>query len=215
MRERKLGIDVLKITATLMVVVLHVNGYLYDTVSFENFSFRSLFLWHSLEAFAYPAIHLFVMITAYLSLDKKNISIIKSGTHTWMQTIIICICGLVIAIAFRIPYSYKDMFSCVFPFLGRAYWYVSDILVFLILIPVLNDCLKKMSTNQLKYLTAVLFCLISIFPTFLFSLNWKQDYSNIGLFILLYFVVALIKRLEIGDMKIGGGMVPFLSATLL
>ena len=77
MRERKLGIDVLKITATLMVVVLHVNGYLHDTVSFENFSFRSLFLWHSLEALAYPAIHLFVMITAYLSLDKKNISIIK------------------------------------------------------------------------------------------------------------------------------------------
>ena len=41
--------------------------------NFENFSFRSLFLWHSLEAFAYPAIHLFVMITAYLSLDKKNL----------------------------------------------------------------------------------------------------------------------------------------------
>ena len=76
--------------------------------------------------------------------------------------------------------------------------------MFLVLIPVLNDYLKKMSTNQLKYLTAVLFCLISIFPLFLFAFNWKQDYSNIGLFILLYFVVALIKHYEIDDMKIGG-----------
>lgn len=39
MNERRLGIDILKIIATLMVVILHVNGFLMDIVPLVRFSF--------------------------------------------------------------------------------------------------------------------------------------------------------------------------------
>lgn len=205
MKERRLGIDILKIIATLMVVVLHVNGFLMDIVSLEIFSFSSLFVWHLTEAFAYPAIHLFVMITIYLLIDKKNCSILKSGIHSWILTFIICILGLLAAVAFRVPFGLRELFSSIFPFIGRAYWYVSDFLILLFFIPLLNKVIENISMKKLKYLIIIMFILISIFPTFLSMFNWTQDYSNIGLFVFLYFIVGLIKRYENNDIKIGGG----------
>lgn len=205
MKDRRLGIDILKIIATLMVVILHVNGFLMDIVPLERFSFSSLFVWHFTEAFAYPAIHLFVMVTVYLLIDKKNISTLKSGIHSWILTFIICFLGLVAAVVFRVPFGLREFFSSIFPFTGRAYWYVSDFLVLLFFIPLLNKVIESINMRSLKYLITITFVLISIFPTFLSMFNWTQDYSNIGLFVFLYFIVGLIKKYENNDIKIGGG----------
>lgn len=64
------GIDVLKIIATIFVVVLHVNGFLSDTIPLGQFSLSTNVLYHISEAVAYPAIHLFVMVTAYFTIEK-------------------------------------------------------------------------------------------------------------------------------------------------
>lgn len=215
MKERRLGIDILKIIAALMVVILHVNGFLMDIVPLERFSFSSLFVWYLTEAFAYPAIHLFVMVTSYLLIDKKNISTLKSGIHSWILTFIICVLGLVAALVFKVPFGWREFFSSVFPFAGRAYWYVSDFIVLLFFIPLLNKVIESINMRSLKYLITILFVLISIFPTFLSIFNWTQDYSNIGLFVFLYFIVGLIKKYENNDIKIGGGQIWSISILLL
>lgn len=205
MKERRLDIDILKIIATLMVVILHVDGYLLSTVPLEQFSFPSLVAWHLNETFAYPAIHLFAMITIYLLIDKKNISILKSGIHSWILTFTICILGMLAAVAFRVSFGLKDCFTCVFPFVGRAYWYVSDFIVLLFFIPLLNKVIENINIRSLKYLITILFVLISIFPTFFSVFDWTQDYSNIGLFVFLYYIVGYIKKCETNEIKIGGG----------
>lgn len=205
MKERRLDIDILKIIATLMVVILHVDGYLLSIVPFEQFSFPSLVAWHLNETFAYPAIHLFAMITIYLLIDKKNISILKSGIHSWILTFTICVLGLLVAVSFRVSFGIKEFFSCLFPFVGRAYWYVSDFLVLLFFIPLLNKVIESINMRNLKYLITILFVLISIFPTFFSVFDWTQDYSNIGLFVFLYFTVGYIKKCETNEIKIRGG----------
>ena len=194
MKERRLDIDLLKIIATLMVVTLHVNGYLTDTISFDKFSYAATFVWNLFEALAYPAIHLFVMISVFLLMEKGYDSIFKSGLNTWFQSWLVGIVGLVLAIVLKVPFGLKDAFSSVFPFLGRAYWYVSDIIALLFLMPILNKIIRVINKEQLKYLIVVMFVLISVFPTFLSMFNWTQDYSNIGLFWLLYFIVGFIKK---------------------
>ena len=210
-KQRKYGIDILKIIATLFVVVLHVNGYVLDT--HVNFSESVNFIWHFFEALAYPAIHIFVMITAWFTLEKVNVR--KSVLNAWIQTFIICIIGLILSSCFKITYGLTETIICVFPFLGRAYWYVTDFIILIVLAPLLNNSIKMSTDKQLKLITIFIFMIISVFQTFIPFFSWIQDYSNIGLFILLYFITACIKR-EISIVKrIRGYKLFFISFILL
>lgn len=189
-KTRNYGIDVLKIIATLFVVVLHINGFVYDT--FVEMKPSVDFLWHLLEAIAYPAIHIFVMITSWFALEK--IKVIKSILTVWIQTLVICILGVVIAVCLKIPIGVKELFSSFFPFVGRAYWYVTDYILLIILAPVLNIIIAELTSKKLIALTGTLFISFSMFPWLFTSFGWNQDYSNIALFILLYFLTAVVKN---------------------
>ena len=191
MRERHKEADSLKILAAIFVVILHVNGYLSNMFSFEDTPYLSNIIWHFMEAMAYPAIHIFIMVSAYFLIDAKNP--IKGGINAWIQTILISLIGLFLAVIFRVPFDGKEIFRSVFPFLGRAYWYVSDYILLLFLVPMLNKVIDGAEKAFMKYTVIVLFGLNSILSTILAFLDWNQDYSNIGLFILLYFIVAYLK----------------------
>lgn len=117
---RHLGLDLLKIIATIMDVVLHVNGYLTDTISLTSFSLGANIIWHVLETMAYPAIHLFVMITAWFAIDRKFSA--KGIVNAWLQMWCICFMGLIYAISFHYSFGLKELFTVLFPFSGRAYW---------------------------------------------------------------------------------------------
>lgn len=85
------GIDCLKILATIFVIMLHVNGFVRDSTSLLNFSEQTNVIWHILQAIAYPAIHLFVMITAWFGIEK--VSVKKSIINAWLQCFIVCVGG--------------------------------------------------------------------------------------------------------------------------
>lgn len=202
--ERHNGIDILKIIATIFVVVLHFNGFLSDTVPIEKFSLSTNILYHISEAVAYPAIHLFVMVTAYFTIEKGTNK--RTIITVWSQTFIICITGLVLAVILKVPFGIKELIRSIFPFLGRAYWYVSDYIILMLIAPILNVVIKNVSIKKLNYLILVMFGMISFGSVFLSFFDWKQNYSNIGLFILLYFMVAGIKKnanIFLGN-KVGG-----------
>lgn len=202
MKERHRGADSLKTLAAIFVITLHVNGYLSDMVSFEKFSSFSNIIWHLTEAVAYPAIHIFVMVSSYFFVETKDP--VKAGMKVWLQTVFVCLSGLLLAMIFRVPFGGKEVLRSVFPFLGRAYWYVSDYIVLLFLVPILNKAIDGIGKKFLGYIVIVLFCFISIFPTFFAFLDWDQDYSNIGLFVLLYFIVAYLKTNRIASKTLGG-----------
>ncbi len=186
------GIDVLKIIATIFVVVLHVNGFLSDTIPLGQFSLSTNVLYHISEAVAYPAIHLFVMVTAYFTIEKGTNK--KTIITIWSQTFIICIIGLVLAVILKVPFGIKELIRSLFPFSGRAYWYVSDYIVLMLIAPILNKLIRNISIKELRYLILVMFGIVSFGPAFLSFFGWNQNYSNIGLFIFLYFIVAGMKK---------------------
>ena len=193
MKNRDISLDCLKIIATVFVVVLHFNGFVKDT--FLDFSKEVNVTWHILQAISYPAIHLFVMITAWFAIEKVNSK--KSIMNVWFQTIFVCLLGLTIAFFTKIPFSKKEMTRVLFPFFGRAYWYVTDYIYFVLLCPFLNIVIKNINENELKRITLILFLFISVFTWLLSPFDWNQDYSNIGLFVLLYFLTACIKKFNI------------------
>ena len=102
------GIDVLKIIATIFVVVLHVNGFLSDTIPLGQFSLSTNVLYHISEAVAYPAIHLFVMVTAYFTIEKgTNKKTIITVWHKRINTFIISFFRTCILVCIRLysPYA--------------------------------------------------------------------------------------------------------------
>lgn len=68
----------------------------------------------------------------------------------------------------------------------------------------------KLCKEQFKVLLFILGVLIAILPTFLGWLNWNQNYSNIGLFVFLYFigsyVVQFMKDKKLNQ-RLGGALV--------
>lgn len=211
--ERHRGADSLKILAAIFVVILHVNGYLSNAVPLEVFSYSSSIAWHSMEAVAYPAIHIFVMVSAYFLVDAKNP--MKGGINVWIQTILVSLTGLLLAAIFQVPFGGKEAIRSIFPFLGRAYWYVSDYILLLFLAPILNRAIHGIERSLMRYIVVVLFGLNSVLSTFFAFLDWNQDYSNIGLFILLYFIVAYLKMDKDALSKIRGGILWGASAACL
>lgn len=212
-KERHLGLDLLKIAATIMVIVLHVNGYLIDTISLASFSSGTSLVWHVFETIAYPAIHLFVMITAWFAIDREFF--VKEIVNAWFQTWCICLLGLIYTIFFHYSFGLKELLTVIFPFTGRAYWFVTDYIILMLLSPVLNTVINKFSNKQLFRFTMLLFIIESVFACFLSSFNWNQDYSNIGLFILLYFFTAILKKNINAILKIWGGIIWIVSFSLL
>lgn len=212
-KERSYGIDILKIMATFMVVILHVNGFILDSKTIDDFTRTTKLVWHFSEAFAYPAIHLFVMITAWFAIDRTFNY--KSIINVWLQTIQVCILGIVIAFFANLSINVNDLFVSSLPFIGRAYWYVTDYILLMLMSPILNIVVNRLSNKQLIKFVILLLGMLSIGPLFFATYNWNQDYSNIGLFILLYFITAVIKRNEEIYTKMMGGIIWLISLFVL
>lgn len=150
-------------------------------------------MYYILEALAYPAIHLFIMIGSWFMIEKT--SVLRNITKIWSQTWIISITGLLLVLIFK-----NEIFTvlgggkCIFPFLTRAYWYVSDYIILMLISPAINAAIGKLDDLHLVFTTWICGIVISVFPTFLPIFPWNQNYSNIGLFILMYLITACIKR---------------------
>lgn len=56
-------------------------------------------MYYILEALAYPAIHLFIMIGSWFMIEKT--SVLRNITKIWSQTWIISITGLLLVLIFK------------------------------------------------------------------------------------------------------------------
>lgn len=191
-RKRRGEFDCLKILAAFLVIILHVNGYTYE-LSRLGYSMKCRYIYYVMEAFAYPAIHLFVMIGSWFMIEKAPQ--IRNIVKIWSQTWIVSISGMVLVLIFKNElFTILGGVECVAPFLGRAYWFVTEYIILMLMSPFLNRGIERSSDRELLVITFVWGCVISVFPTFLPVFPWRQDNSNIGLFILLYLITGCIRR---------------------
>lgn len=193
--KRTSGLDLLKIYATLMVLILHISGFVMSQFSEDAFNISTLTIYFIMEAFAYPAIHLFVMIGSWFMLER--VSPIKQITKVWTQTWVVTISGLIVFVAVsKQPPSILGGVSCVLPFLGRAYWFVTEYIILVMLSPFINKGIKMLKARELITLTIIYGSATCVLPTFLPMFPWYQDVSEMANFLLLYLVTACVKRIE-------------------
>lgn len=190
--ERNLSLDLLRIIAMMLVLVLHTN--LFGGFLKIQYNDAYCFLINLYEQFAIVAVNVFVIISAWF-LRTKYISFSKVLTLIWIILFWTVVMSLV-AIGLGERVTFKDLIMVV-PIIGRAYDFCSGYIVMYLFSPYLNKMLDNISFKWLSLLavgTFILFsCLSPITSSHYLSIN--GGYSFIW-FIMLYIITAWIKSLE-------------------
>ncbi len=190
-KERNANIELLRILAMIMVIVLHNlagSGALY-----EQSGFRYQFYWW-MEALCICAVDVFVLISAYFLIN---------ATFNLQNVFRI----IAITLVFSVPLSFLSVklsgnsistLSCIknfFPILTKKFWFVNAYLAMYLLSPFLNKLLRNLDREQFTILLWIEIGMMILRPT-LFPKVWAQDMTaglSVFFFISLYCIAAWIR----------------------
>lgn len=184
--SRNSSIELLRIVAMLFIIASHssVHGCFPDAriIPFYN---RVLLNCLTLGNIG---VSIFVLISGYFLCSKK-ISV-ESIKKLHIQVIFYSFVGLLVALAFNIDVSIKDILKTCFPTIYRSYWFFTVYFILIIFTPYINIFLKNINRIQFLYCLAIMFLLWIIIPTFMKSTMYGD---RISWFIMLYMFGAYIK----------------------
>ena len=198
MTKRNINIDLLRIIATIFVILLHVlgkGGVLYKTVPFETNYWSAWFL----EVTAYCAVNIFVLISGYVMIDKtiKLKNIINLWIHVLFYSLSITALFFIFVPDTR---SLEQLAISFIPITGKQWWYMSSYFLLLCFIPILNTFINNIPRKTYKKILIVFLLGICIFDrvttTDAFMLN--NGYSPLWL-IIVYLFGAYIKKYDLKD----------------
>ena len=193
--KRNYGIDLLRIAAMCMVVILHIVGFGGVLTNAKTLSANyeaALFL----QIATYCAVNCYALISGYVGLNSRfhytNIVIL------WLRVVFYT---LLITCTFMI--LIPDIRSFVFikialsPVVNQQYWYFTSYFCLFFFTPLLNITIKNMTKKQCNATIIALIVLFSIIQTLYRDIFSTADgYSALWLGI-LYFIGAYIKKYDI------------------
>lgn len=192
-KGRNYGLDVLRILAMVMIVMLHYfqKGGMLVYASLNNPS--NVTAWF-LEACCNIAVNCYVLISAYFLIKSKFK--IKKVIQLVIEVVFYSVIIYFLFVIFNgKTIEPKELLSTFLPVLTQQYWFISTYLVMYILSPFMNMLIEKLDKPTCKKLTLLMVGIFSIWPTVIFfgdSIDSKNGYS-ISWFICLYFVGSYIR----------------------
>lgn len=191
-QKRDYGIDLLRIVATYMIIILHILGVGGIIYTIDNSSRVYVMSW-GLEFFAYCAVNCYALISGYVGLKSKfrffNI------LNLWCQVVVTS--GIITLIGWflGVNIGLRNMLEVFVPVIAKTYWYFTAYVGLFLLTPFLNRLIETLDKKTAKYLLLTLFVLFSVLPIFgdsdMFYVNY--GYSAAWL-IILYLAGAIIKK---------------------
>ncbi|WP_413853485.1 acyltransferase [Candidatus Ruminimicrobium bovinum] len=193
MNERNIGIDLLRLLAMFMIVLLHINlrAYLY-------IDFLSIYVF---ESFSIVAVNCFVLISGFFlikqqfRLKKLTSLIFEICFYTW-----VC---FIAALIINIPMDIKMLIQGFFTISSGFHWFITCYIMLYILFPFINKFIYSLSLKQkhiFAILTILLFCIWTTVP----NINRQsaiRGYSILWLCVLYYFGAYLRLVFVEGDKK--------------
>ncbi len=191
---RNHGIDLLKILAMFMVIILHILGMggVLNAVSADATPPQFYTAW-ALEELAYCAVNAFAIATGFLMVGRKVRY--RRIVELWLTVEFYNAAFLILDTVILKNNVTKESLLTLFPVISDQFWYFSSYFCLFFFIPFFNkliDCLSKKALCGLLLTGFLLFSLPSIVTIFdTFHLNY--GYSTWWL-MYLYFVGATIKK---------------------
>ncbi|MDO5563795.1 MAG: acyltransferase [Eubacteriales bacterium] len=193
MSNRLTNIDLLKIIASFMVVLLHIN--LMFIFNYKANDYEGILLW-ILEFIALPSVNIFALVSGYVFYDKK---------FKWERLIEIWIIAFIYNFIFVLISEQKNFSSLDIhfiiklftPIITQNFWYVSSYFSLMFFIPILNLGIQnedKKTFLIFAVLSLVFFSIISYYNKDIF--NMANGSSLIWLMI-MYIIGAGIHKFNI------------------
>ena len=180
------GIDLLRMTAMLMVVVLHIlgKGGVLGAAPFPSVRAGAAWL---LEAAAYCAVDCYALVSGYVG-----------GRHRWADLAALWLrvafytVGITAAFALLLPGSVSgdNWLRAVCPVLFNQYWYVTAYFCLFCFLPLLEPAVRAMSRRQLGGTAAGLTVLLSLLPTVFQRDAFGTQAGYHGLWLMAVYVVG-------------------------
>ena len=196
--KREYGIDLLRIIAAFMVTVLHVLGQ-GGILSHAESGGAAYWLAWLLEIAAYCAVNCFALISGYVTVSRGVR--IKNVLSLWLQAAFYSVViSAVFFIAAPETLTAKNAVAAFLPILGRQWWYLSSYFGMLVLLPLLNAGLNKITDRALGVILAtvtVAVCVAGCVLDGAFSIDpfsLKGGYSALWLAIMYLFGAYIKKR---------------------
>ncbi|CAM1665280.1 hypothetical protein SMIE22_09340 [Streptococcus mitis] len=195
-KTRYIGIECCRIIAMLMICNLHVLGMggVLDKVGNQKDIYY--FLANILEAFSYPAVNIFILISDYVGLYSQFSY--KKMSKFWLQIIFYTISiTLTFAVFSKLSVTPTEWFYALTPISNGQYWYMSCYFGLMLIAPLLNQAILTMKKELLIPIITGGFIYFSIIPTIFKqdSLGIWRGYSVLWM-ILLYIVGAIIRKFK-------------------
>lgn len=199
---RNQGIDLLRIVAMFMVLLLHVlgqGGILKNLVSTPPVFLSKYSAAWLLEIAAYCAVNCYAIITGYnyYGTEVKWNKIVE----LWLQVVFYSLGITILYLALGRGVNSSIWFKSLLPVTSSCYWYVTAYFGMFIFIPMMNIFLESFSKRRLEIVLFSSFIIFSVLPTIFnvdpFKLN--RGYSMLWL-CLLFIVGGYLRKYNIGNL---------------
>lgn len=193
---RNYGIDLLKITSVIMIIVSHLMGF----TNFKEIVGVGTLKWYetyALSCIFIPFLDCFALITGYLMYKKKQNWLRFSNLYT--KVLFYSVILMLISVFVFQEYKITDIIYHLIPTFSSRYWYWTAYVIVYMFGPFINKAIEQLDKDECKKLLyVVLFSgvIINIIkdgaiqgPAFLFG------YSAIWL-IFCYILGAIIKKYD-------------------
>lgn len=199
MSKRHAGIDLLRIAAVFLVLILHTlgQGGVLGAVPEGTTAFQSAFV---LEAGAYCAVDIFGLTSGYVGYST-GIKPRRYGAYVslWLTVVFYgLLCAALFAVVQPAALAETPPYLLLFPVTKRLYWYFSAYTGLFILQPLLDAALRALPERDIKPTFVLLFAAFSIWSLLsgdAFVLN--AGYSCLWLCV-LYLLGGLLRRASLG-----------------
>lgn len=204
MLQRNYGLDLLRMTAMFMVLLLHTMGQggileHLNTPPYSTFVYFTKYsvAWY-IEIFAYCAVNCYALLTGY-NYFGKEVKYIKL-VEFWLQIVFYTVGINLIFYVMGTHIGKQLILTSIFPIMRRFYWYTTAYFGMFLFIPIMNQYLENISQQALKKFLVIAFCLFSILPTIMRENPFylQGGYSMLWL-VMLFLVGGAIKKLKLFD----------------
>ena len=207
--ERNYGIDLLRIIAMYMVVVLHILGCGGILETCKKFSLNYYVAWF-LETAAYCAVDVFAMISGYVMVNTKfnGFKMIPLWlTVFFYSSIITILFKFVPSLSILHEVTKKELIEgIILPVVSHQYWYFTAYFGMYFFIPFINKMIQNLEKKEYKVLCLTIIIVFSLLPILglkrVDSFNMGWGYTTAWL-ICLYIIGGYFKNfpIKISKMK--------------
>lgn len=197
--KRNIGLDVLRILAMIMIVVLHYLGK-GELLKEENTDYLNHVIYWFFECLCIIAVNCYVLISGYF-LVKSDFKM-KKFLNLWGQVVFYSATVYIITILLGLKeFNIKEAIKSFMPVLTNQYWFVNTYLVMYLLSPFINKMVLNLNKDEYKKLIIILLIIFSIL-TILPSEMLLDKTGGMGIiwFVCLYIIAAYI-RLHMNEIK--------------